>query len=359
MTRTKKVYAIYALCVLGMLGIDQARAQNYLHKFGFEISGGIREYGGDRGTRYFLAEKPDYQAAGGSFSYYINSMFDATVYGSVGMLGHRDDSYPVKLGFTAHVTDLMFGLRYKLANGKIMSEQARFKPYLQAGYGGMQSISHIVHNVPGYGSNRTWFAAQWSAGGGVRIRLTDYLDLSLQMLYNYTYDDNYDGLPFSLSRVRLHKLHDAYLYHTAGFVYHFSDNPNGGGYNTSATDEVPKEAQDKVDMAAKNIYFETGSSTIKQESFGNLDSIVAILLTYPTLDADIEGYTDDVGDDDDNQKLSQERADAVRNYIISKGVDGNRLTSTGYGEKNPIAKNNSDENRAKNRRVEVHLKTRD
>ncbi|MCB0733540.1 MAG: OmpA family protein [Flavobacteriales bacterium] len=273
------------------------------------------------------------------------------------MLGHRDDSYPKKLGFTAQVTDVMLGLRYKLYNGHIMKESSRFKPYLQAGYGGMQSVSHIIHNVPDYGTWRTWFAAQWSAGGGVRIALTDYLDLSLQSLYNYTYDDNYDGAPFSMSRVRLNALHDAYLYHTAGFVYNFSDN-TASTYNIgSGDDEVPAEIVEKVNLAAKNIHFETASATIKEESKADLDTIVLILLDNPTLQASVEGHTDDVGDDAANMNLSQSRADAVRNYLISKGVDGSRITAKGYGETDPIATNSTEEGRALNRRVEVALST--
>ncbi|MFT4522624.1 MAG: outer membrane protein OmpA-like peptidoglycan-associated protein [Bacteroidia bacterium] len=349
----KKYYHIGVLISICLFGLDSF-AQNYMHKFGVEISGGLREYGGDRGTRYFLAEKPEYNAVGGSFGYYINSSFDATIYGSYGTLGHRDDSYPVKLGFTAQVTDVMLGLRFKFNNGSIIREDARVKPFLMAGYGGMQSVSKIIHNIPGYGQNRTWFAAQWSAGGGVRIGITDAIDLSLQSLYNYTYDDNYDGMPFSLSKVRLSALHDAYLYHTAGLVFNFGDG-NGWVKPGSKEEEVPEEIVAKVKLAARNINFETASATILEESYSDLDSIVDILKAYPTIDALVEGHTDDVGDDNSNMTLSQQRAQAVKEYLISKGIDPQRLTANGYGETQPISKNNTPEGRAENRRVEVKL----
>jgi outer membrane protein OmpA-like peptidoglycan-associated protein len=353
----RKVLVSCAVCILTFMGVSDTAAQNYLHKFGIEVNGGLREYGGDRGTRYFLAEKPTYQAIGGSFGYYINPSFDATVTGSHGMLGHRDDSYPRKLGFTATVSDLTLGLRFKFNNGKIMPEDSRLKPFLVAGWCGMQSVSRIIHNVPGYSdgfvNNRSWTAAHWNAGGGVRLGITDFMDLALTMTYNYTYDDNYDGLPFSLSKVRLNAMHDAFLYHSAGLVFHFGE--NDGAYQFRHEDEVPEELVKKVNLAAKNIHFETASSTIKQESFGDLDSIVEILLDNPTLNAYIEGHTDNVGADDDNLSLSQKRSDAVKAYLVGKGVDESRLTAKGYGETQPISDNSTPEGRTLNRRVEVKL----
>ncbi len=353
----KKIFVSCAVLALTLIGAGDAIAQNYLHKFGFEINGGLREYGGDRGTRYFLAEKPEYQAIGGSFGYYVNSSFDAIVTASVGELGHRDDSYPRKLGFTATVSDLTLGLRFKFANGKIMSEESRFKPFLNAGWGAMQSVSKIIHEQDGYAlnyvNNRSWTAAHWNAGGGVRISLTDFLDLTLQSTYNYTYDDNYDGLPFSLSKVRLSALHDAYLYHSAGFVFNFGEGT--GTYKFDHDEEVPKEIVDKVNLAAKNVQFETASATLKETSKADLDSIAEILLDNPTINVYVEGHTDNVGAPEDNMTLSQNRADAVRAYLISKGVDGTRLASKGYGETQPKAGNDTPEGRAINRRVEVKL----
>ena len=347
----KRVLPLYLFLAVALLLFGEAKAQNYAHKFGIEVTGGVREYGGDRGNRYFFARRPDYQALGVSLGYYVNPSFDAVLFGSVGDLGHRDKN---QLGFTAHVIDVMLGARYKFANNYILSEQSRIKPYLQAGWGGMQSVSRIIHNVPGYPQNRTWFAAHWAAGGGVRIALTDYLDLSLNSFYNYSYDDNYDGLPFSFSKVRLKALHDAYLFHSAGFVFNFG--VGTGSYRISEEEEeIPEEVVEKVNLAARNINFETASSTIKTESYSDLDTIVAILMQYPTIDALIEGHTDNVGDDNSNLTLSQKRAEAVRTYITSKGIDEARLTAKGYGETQPVADNGTAEGRAQNRRVEVKL----
>ncbi|MCB9262217.1 MAG: OmpA family protein [Flavobacteriales bacterium] len=349
----KLLFSFGVMAVLTAISFT-SNAQNASNKFGIEINGGIREYGGDRQVQYFLAVKPNYQAIGGSLGYKINKSFDGLLFGSVGDLGARVGAFP-RQGFTAHISDVMFGLRYKFANDKFMSELSRIKPYLQAGYGGMKSISKIYHDHEGYSpnyiNNRVWYAAHWAAGGGVRIELIKNIDLSLQMLYNYSYDDNYDGYPFSLSRVKLNATHDAYLYSSAGFVYNFVKDV----YVPKQEEEVPKEIIARVELAAKNIHFETASSTIKTESYPDLDTIVEILLDNPTLQASVEGHTDNVGDDAANQVLSQKRADAVKAYLIGKGVDAARITATGYGETVPVATNDTPEGRALNRRVEVRL----
>jgi outer membrane protein OmpA-like peptidoglycan-associated protein len=75
----------------------------------------------------------------------------------------------------------------------------------------------------------------------------------------------------------------------------------------------------------------------------------------PTLIIEIGGHTDNVGTPESNIKLSQERANAVRNYIINKGIAANRITAKGYGDTMPVADNSTEEGRSKNRRTEVSI----
>jgi OmpA-OmpF porin, OOP family len=82
-----------------------------------------------------------------------------------------------------------------------------------------------------------------------------------------------------------------------------------------------------------------------------LDQVASALAQQPELRVEIQGYTDSIGKDDYNLRLSQRRADAVKSYLISKGANGTTLTARGYGKSNPVASNDSPENRAKNRRV--------
>ncbi|MCX8080779.1 MAG: OmpA family protein [Bacteroidia bacterium] len=104
-----------------------------------------------------------------------------------------------------------------------------------------------------------------------------------------------------------------------------------------------------------NIFFEFGKSTLKPESYYELDNIVKLLTENPTMEIFIAGHTDNVGSDEFNLKLSKERAGAVVDYLVSKGIASSRLTSDGFGKNKPVADNNTDEGRAINRRVEFTI----
>lgn len=104
------------------------------------------------------------------------------------------------------------------------------------------------------------------------------------------------------------------------------------------------------------VYFELGKADIEARSFPLLDEIAAWFESHREVKlVEIEGHTDDVGDDTANLKLSQGRAQAVASYLMSKGVAAGRMTAIGYGEAKPIVANDSPLNRAKNRRVEFRV----
>ncbi len=102
-----------------------------------------------------------------------------------------------------------------------------------------------------------------------------------------------------------------------------------------------------------DVLFDFNKYTLKPEAREKLAKVSGILLAYPDLKLQVEGYTDNIGSVEYNQKLSQERADAVRDYLISQGVQSQNITSTGYGESNPIADNSTNAGRAQNRRVQL------
>ncbi len=118
---------------------------------------------------------------------------------------------------------------------------------------------------------------------------------------------------------------------------------------------VTAEVKKKVDYAANNILFVTGSARLLGKSNKGLDDVVKILKDNPDMIITIDGHTDNVGNDEFNQKLSENRAAAVKQYFISKGIDDSRITSAGHGETMPIADNKTAAGREKNRRVEMKL----
>jgi OmpA-OmpF porin, OOP family len=119
--------------------------------------------------------------------------------------------------------------------------------------------------------------------------------------------------------------------------------------------EEVKQIETKLNMAAKLIQFETGSAKIKQVSYKEIDEIVSIMNQYSSTRFKIEGHTDNTGNAANNKTLSNSRANAVREYIASKGIADSRLDAAGYGSDKPIATNATPAGRTQNRRVEIHL----
>ena len=120
--------------------------------------------------------------------------------------------------------------------------------------------------------------------------------------------------------------------------------------------EITEEIKKTVAYAAQNIYFVTGSAKLQSKSNKGLNEVAAIMQKNPGMMLDIDGHTDNVGSDPLNQKLSDNRSAAVKNYFISKGIDASRLTATGHGETVPVADNKTAAGRQKNRRVEMKLR---
>lgn len=106
-------------------------------------------------------------------------------------------------------------------------------------------------------------------------------------------------------------------------------------------------------ITLKGVTFASDSARLTQESLAVLDAAAETLLKRGDVKTEVAGYTDSRGLDEHNHVLSQQRADAVRQYLISKGVPASNLTSHGYGEENPIANNRTAAGRAENRRVEL------
>ena len=120
-------------------------------------------------------------------------------------------------------------------------------------------------------------------------------------------------------------------------------------------DELPVAIKKYTSGALKGIYFETGKTTLLPTSTAALGEIVSVLKDYPDVKIEVGGHTDTVGERNANIDLSKGRAEAVRQYFVTHGIQDSRVTSMGYGPDKPVADNKTKAGKAKNRRVEMKL----
>lgn len=128
---------------------------------------------------------------------------------------------------------------------------------------------------------------------------------------------------------------------------------DAGPISNNGCPEIKKEIIEKVNFAAKSIFFESKSDKLSTQSYPALDDVITILNENPLLNLHIEGHTDNTGTPAFNLRLSDRRAAAVKAYFVQKGIQADRIKSAGYGQERPIADNNSPAGKAKNRRVEL------
>jgi OmpA-OmpF porin, OOP family len=121
-----------------------------------------------------------------------------------------------------------------------------------------------------------------------------------------------------------------------------------------ATLSVQMEDESK-EVYELDIHFETGKSTIKTESYGVLDELVQAMNRLKSSKIELAGHTDSDGSPEANLQLSRDRATAVRAYLVQKGISAGRIQTVGYGESKPVAGNDSEVGKAKNRRTEVRV----
>jgi outer membrane protein OmpA-like peptidoglycan-associated protein len=106
-------------------------------------------------------------------------------------------------------------------------------------------------------------------------------------------------------------------------------------------------------VSMSDVLFDTGKYSLKPGAREKLAKVAGILIAYPSLNIEVGGYTDNVGGDDMNQTLSENRAGSVRDYLVGQGVSTNSVTSKGFGNTLPVASNDNSAGRQENRRVEL------
>lgn len=139
---------------------------------------------------------------------------------------------------------------------------------------------------------------------------------------------------------------------TADAEYAEVEIPAGSGKVVS---EIAIQLELPKTYVLENVFFDTGKATLKPESNKALNDLYEVMKYKETLVIEISGHTDNVGGEELNKKLSQDRADAVRAFLLRKGIAAERVTAVGYWYSVPVADNDTEEGRAKNRRTEVRV----
>ena len=119
-------------------------------------------------------------------------------------------------------------------------------------------------------------------------------------------------------------------------------------------EEVKSEMNTQMNKLS-DIQFDTDSHVITKESYNNLQKVVEVMMLEPEIQLLVKAHTDDRGSDTHNQTLSEKRAQAVKEFLISKGIAKNRIQCLGFGNTQPIDDNKYEEGRARNRRVEFEI----
>ncbi len=240
-------------------------------------------------------------------------------------------------------------------------------PYIFAGAGGnYKMISGAETAIPDADKP----GVQLNAGLGVEVKLNPEWNVTGEFGYHITANSALDG---DIVAAELNG-YDSYLVFSAGVNYLFSQGSPSEQCGPCKTGSAEIDYGKIEDLIIKNmsrqpvvdsyivkisddrlllvgVKFAFDKSSLLPESYGVLDQAVKLLNTKPEVKVEIEGYTDYVGTGSYNQKLSLERAETVKTYLVSKGVDEARLTTIGYGMNNPLEDNKTPEGRAMNRRI--------
>jgi len=143
---------------------------------------------------------------------------------------------------------------------------------------------------------------------------------------------------------------EGYLFHSENF-----DLPEFSEYNLVNKDVELKNIAVGSKIALRNVFYQVGKADIKSDSYAELNRLVDLLEKVPKLKIEVSGHTDNTGSDAINTKLSRERAEAVKAYLVNKGISEDRLDAKGYGSSRPVASNDNSAGRQLNRRTEYEI----
>ncbi len=309
------------------------------------VNFGKYEYWGDVGNALFDFDQDFYPFFGITGRLYADNSFDYSLNAEFGNLGYTKEDVQI---FKGNVQTYTFRVHYKFYNGYLLKEDCKLGPFLTLGTGlELNSGGEIWKDQE---------AVVFPVGAGLRYNINDSWTVMLQSVLNFSIHSHYEETQPG------YKVDDKFFAHSLGIAYNFASLcPKKAGKKVVATppvDNAPVVSQETrkiFDQALQGIQFETAKDVIKPESFPILDQVVKVMKDNPSYRLQINGHTDNQGDDQMNMDLSQRRAVAVKNYLVGKGIAENRLKPQGFGETRPVATNDTPEGRQQNRRVEFKV----
>lgn len=287
--------------------------------------------------RYFTdsnREMEDGNLYGGSVSYFLTEAVSLGLsYGEY----HRLDSDDKVLNNGTKRKKIYGSLATLDATYHFRSAEDALRPYLSAGLG-HQSISNVpgVASISGKGRDRTTMAL---AGAGAKYYFGQNFFVRGGVDAMYGFDNSQTEWMAGLG---------------VGLNFGGKAKPAPVVYEEPAPVVYEEPVEPETVRVELEVLFDFDRANVKDGSYADIQNLAEFMNQYPQLSTTVEGHTDSVGPDAYNQKLSERRADAVRQVLVEQyGVEAGRVNSVGYGEARPIADNSTAEGRALNRRVEA------
>ena len=393
--------SLASLALVATVGSVQAQDENSKWAIGFGINSVdirtphqfgdfLKDWGGTKDLNILPAVTKL------SVARYIGAGFSAEIEGSLNKIKKGFDGYSEDKSFWSANLQAKYALRRLFT-----TESGWFDPYIKVGGGYTAYESRFDDKEGGFKA---------LAGGGINFWFTDHLGVNLQTGYHHGFQkngtdyfqhsagivikfgskdtdkdgipDNKDACPEVAGLKEFNGCPDtdgdgvpdkddkcpdvAGPAENGGCPWPDTDGDGvldkddlcpevAGPASNNGCPEPNDDDQKRLNQYAKTILFDTGKATIKFESAEILNQIINVLKKFPNSRFRIEGHTDSTGKKAKNIELSQNRADAVKIYLIQGGIASERLESKGYGPEKPIASNKNKKGRALNRRVEINL----
>ena len=258
-------------------------------------------------------------------------------------------SEPINMGYPINTHDDEFGL---IVNAK--GDKAFFSSSKEGGFGKMDLYWFELPESLRPNPPVTYFKGKIfdSRDEKPLEALFEVIDLKTNKVVVSSFSDPITGeflvcIPTN-SHYALNAMANHYLFHSENFEIEGEHSK----IKPYEKDVALKRIELSVDFVLRNVFFDTDKSELKPESTMELNRFVRLMQQNPQMKVEISGHTDNVGSKEHNTILSKNRAKAVFDYLVNKGIDSNRMTYLGYGSDKPISTNDTPEGRASNRRTE-------